>query len=203
MTFINTSKFHNVSSQGAIAIMSERLRWYAAFTAPCREKSVLERLSVRGIESFLPVFRSPRKWKNGCNVELQLPLFPAYIFVRITNMERVRVLELPNVLSIVSRGRIPEPLEDEAIEMMRATLHLQQAEPHPYLVVGEKVSICAGPFAGLSGVVLRQQSKLIVVITVELLMRSVAVQVNVDDLEPSRPFTLRPTAFDLTESPKN
>jgi transcription antitermination factor NusG len=203
MTFINTSKSHNVGSREAIATMSEELHWYAALTAPCREKSVLERLTVREVESFLPLFRSPRKWKNGCHVELQLPLFPAYVFVRITNAERVRVLEVPNVVSIVSRGRIPEPLEDDAIEMMRTSLHLQQAEPHPYLVVGEKVSICAGPFAGLSGIVLRQQSKLIVVITVQLLMRSVAVQVNVDDLESTRQFLPAPIAFNLTESPKN
>jgi len=89
--------------------------WYAAYTAPCREKRVLEHLAVRGIESFLPLYRSLRKWKNGCRVELERPLFPGYVFVRMAAAERIRVLEVPSVISIVSRGRVPEPLQDEDI----------------------------------------------------------------------------------------
>lgn len=159
-------------------------RWFAAYTAPCREKRVFEHLAMRQVESFLPLYRSPRKWKNGCRVELERPLFPGYVFVRIRSAERIRVLEVPSVVSIVSRGRLPEPLEDDAIEILRTNLHLRQAEPHSYLVVGEKVSICAGPFAGLSGIVLRKRSSLRVVITLALLMQSIAVEVNTDDLDP-------------------
>jgi transcription antitermination factor NusG len=159
-------------------------RWYAAYTAPCREKRVLEHLAMREIESFLPLYRSPRKWKNGCHVELELPLFPGYVFVRVAGTERVRILEVPSVLSIVSRGRLPEPLEDEAIAILRAKLHLHQAEPYPYLVLGERVSICAGPFAGLSGIVLRKKGSLRVVITLDLIMQSMAIEINIDDIEP-------------------
>jgi len=90
-------------------------RWYAAYTASCREKVVLEHLAVRDIESFLPLYRSIRKWKNGCHVELERPLFPGYVFVRMAAAERIRVLEVPSVISIVSRGRVPEPLQDEDI----------------------------------------------------------------------------------------
>jgi transcription antitermination factor NusG len=159
-------------------------RWFAAYTAPCREKRVFEDLAMRQVESFLPLYRSPRKWKNGCRVELERPLFPGYVFVRIRGTERIRVLDVPSVVSIVSRGRVPEPLEDDAIEILRTNLHLRQAEPHSYLVVGEKVSICAGPFAGLSGIVLRKKSSLRVVITLALLMQSIAVEVNIEDLDP-------------------
>jgi transcription antitermination factor NusG len=159
-------------------------RWYAAYTAPCREKRVLEHLAMRKIESFLPLYRSLRKWKNGCHVELELPLFPGYVFVRIAGMERVRVLETPSVLSIVSRGRLPEPLQDEAIAILQAKVHLHRAEPHPYLVVGERVSICAGPFSGLSGIILRKKGSLRVVITLDLIMQSVAIEINIDDIEP-------------------
>ena len=67
-------------------------RWYAASTAPCREKRVRDHLAVREIESFLPLYRSSRKWKNGCRVELERPLFPGYVFVRMPSTERVRVL---------------------------------------------------------------------------------------------------------------
>jgi transcription antitermination factor NusG len=159
-------------------------RWYAAYTAPCREKRVLEQLAVRGIESFLPLYRSLRKWKNGCRVELERPLFPGYVFVRMAAAERVRVLEVASVISIVSRGRVPEPLQDEDIAVLRAALRLRQVEPHPYLAVGEQVFICGGPFAGLSGIVLRRKGALRVVISLDLIMRSMAVEINSADLEP-------------------
>lgn len=161
-------------------------RWYAAYTASCREKRVAEHLGMRQIESFLPLYRLPRRWKNGCRVELERPLFPGYVFIRVASTERVRVLEVPSVLSIVSRGRVPEPLQDDIIEALRATLHLRKVEPHAFLAVGEQVSICAGPFAGLSGIVLRNKGKLRVVITLNLIMQSVAVEVNIEDLEPVR-----------------
>lgn len=160
-------------------------RWYAAYTAPCREKRVAEHLAMRNIESFMPLYRHSRKWKNGCRVELERPLFPSYVFVRMVSTERVRVLEVPSVLSIVSRGNFPEPLQDDIVETMRACLHLRKVEPHAYLVAGERVSICAGPFAGLSGIVLRNKNNLRVVITLNLLMQSVAVEVNIEDIEPA------------------
>jgi len=153
---------------------------------------------MRQIESFLPLYRSSRKWKNGCRVELECPLFPGYVFVRIRRTERVRVLEVPSVLSIVSRCRIPEPLPDAVIETLRANLHLREVEPHPYLTVGEQVSIMAGPFAGLSGIVLRHKNSLRVVITLCLLMQSISVEVNREDLQPTHPFNPAAHAFGLT-----
>lgn len=159
-------------------------RWYAASTAPCREKRVLDHLAVRQIDSFLPLYRSSRKWKNGCRVELERPLFPGYVFVRMPSDKRVRVLEVPGVVSIVSRGRVPEPLDDLAIAALRDGLPFKNVEPHPYLVVGERVAISNGPFAGLCGVVLRLKGSLRVVISLDLLMQSMAVEVDNADIEP-------------------
>jgi transcription antitermination factor NusG len=176
------------NSEIAFVPLLPEKRWFAAATAPCREKRVLDHLAVRQIESFLPLYLSKRKWKNGCRVELERPLFPGYVFVRVAITDRVRVLEVPSVLSIVSRGRIPEPLDDDVISTLHASLHLQNMEPHPYLVVGERVSISNGPFAGLCGIILRRKNSLRVVITLELLMQSVAVEVNVEDLEPFHEF---------------
>jgi transcription antitermination factor NusG len=159
-------------------------RWYVAYTASCREKRVVDHLASREIESFLPLYRSRRKWKNGCRVDLQRPLFPSYVFVRIAGVERIKVLEVPGILSIVSRGRVPEPLPDDIVTTLRANLDPWQAEPHPYLVIGERVTIRTGPFSGISGIVLRKKGRLRVVITLELIMRSMALEVNVEDLEP-------------------
>ena len=160
------------------------VRWYAVYAASCREKRVAQDLTMRGVESFLPLYRSPRNWKNGCRVELQRALFPGYVFARMNCSERVRVLETPNVISIVSRGRVPEPLEDDAIASLRTIVELHRAQPHPYLTVGERVSVCAGPFAGLSGIVLRTNGALRVVITLSLIMQSIAVEVSVEDVVP-------------------
>jgi transcription antitermination factor NusG len=176
-----------------IATRIASAHWFAVYTAPCREKRVLDHLAMRQIESFLPLYRTPRKWKNRCRVELERPLFPGYVFVRISDAERIRVLEAPGVVSIVGRGRVPEPLEDHTIATLQASIHLRRAEPHPYLVVGEQVSICTGPFAGLSGIVLRQKGSLRVVITLKLLMQSIAVEVNTEDLEPLSQFI--PSAY--------
>jgi transcription antitermination factor NusG len=178
--------FLSNDSNSQLTQESPTARWYAVSTAPCREKRVLDHLAIRQIESFLPLYRSFRKWKNGCRVQLESPLFPGYVFVRMPSTERVRVLEVPSVVSIVCRGRVPEPLDDHAIVALRDGIPLRNVTPHPYLAMGEKVVISNGPFAGLAGIVLRTKGSLRVVLTLELLMQSMAVEVNVQDIEPFR-----------------
>lgn len=159
-------------------------RWYAAYTKPCHEKRVAEHLQIRKIESFLPLYLSSRRWNNGCKVTLERPLFPGYVFVRIPSNERASVLELSSVVCIVGTVREPTPLPDEDIERFRSGLHLTQAEPHPGVAKGETVRICRGPLQGLTGVVARQKNSFRVVLTVDLIMKSVAVEVCADNLEP-------------------
>jgi transcription antitermination factor NusG len=159
-------------------------RWYAAYTKPSHEKSVAEHLEIRKIELFLPLYFSSRHWNNGCKVTLERPLFPGYVFVRIRANERVGVLELSGVVSIVGTAREPTPLADEEIARLRSGLHLVHAEPHPALTVGETVRICRGPLQGMTGVVTRQKNSFRVVVTVDLIMKSVAVEVSADNVEP-------------------
>jgi len=159
-------------------------RWYAAYTKPCHEKRVAEHLEIRNIELFLPLYFSSRRWNNGCKVTLERPLFPGYVFVRIPADERVNVLELSGVVSIVGTARQPTPLPDEDIERFRSGLHLVHAEPHPGLTVGETVRIRRGPLQGMTGVVTRQKNGFRVVLTVDLIMKSVAVEVCADNVEP-------------------
>jgi transcription termination/antitermination protein NusG len=159
-------------------------RWYAAYTKPCHEKRVAEHLEIRNIELFLPLYRSSRRWNNGCSVILDRPLFPGYVFVHISANQRISVLELSGVISIVGTAREPTPLPDEDIERFRSGLHLTQAEPHPTPAIGETVRIRRGPLQGMTGVVTRQKNSLRVVLTVDLIMKSVAVEVCADNLEP-------------------
>jgi transcription antitermination factor NusG len=159
-------------------------RWYAVYTSPCHEKRVAEHLGMRGVDHYLPLYRTHRRWKNRCKVELDLPLFPGYLFAHIAREERVRVLEAPGVVSMVGNGRLPTPLPTEEIESLRAGLQLRNAEPHPFLNVGEKARIRTGPLSGFEGVVLRNKNDVRLVLTIDLIMKSVAVEVDVADLEP-------------------
>jgi len=166
-------------------------RWFAVYTAPRHEKRLGEHFDVRQIEYFLPLYRTLRRWKDGSRVTLELPLFPNYIFVRICRSQRLRVLEVPGVLSIAGRGREPAALPDGEIEALRQGMVLSKIEPHPYLVVGERVRIKAGPLMGMEGVLIRKKNSFRVVLTVSMIMQSLAVELDIDDLEPVRP-TLRP-----------
>src|SRR6202050_3721043 len=83
----------------------EPRRGVAGFTPPCHEKRVAEHCQVRDIESFLPTYQSTRRWRNGCTVSIESPLFPGYVFIRVNQTNKVRVLELPGVVRMVgARG---------------------------------------------------------------------------------------------------
>jgi transcription antitermination factor NusG len=158
-------------------------QWFAVYTTSCHEKRVAEHCQVRDIESFLPIYKATRHWKNGCTVNLEKPLFPGYVFVRVDHTHRVRVLELPGVVSIVGAARQPTPLPDEDIEALRNGIPLRNAEPHSYLVAGDKVNIRKGPLAGMAGILVRKKNNLRVVLTLELIMKSISVEVDEQDLE--------------------
>jgi len=158
--------------------------WYAVHTRPSRERRTAEHFSYHGLENFMPHYRVVRRWKNRCTKASDIPLFPSYLFVRIASAERIRVLEVPSVISIVGRGREPLPLPDFEIESLRAGLHLRHAEPHPHLAVGQRARIRGGALTGMEGVVVRKNNSLRVVLTLDLIMQSVSVEVDGDELEP-------------------
>ena len=161
------------------------LRWFALYTTPRHEKHVSEILAQHRIETFLPLYRTTRRWKKSRPVVLELPLFPTYVFVRIAREARGAVLSVPGVLSIVGSGREPWPLPDPEIEAIRLGLQMRKIEPHPYLTVGERVRIKAGVMTGVEGILVRQKNDLRVVLTLDTIMRSVAVEVDADDIEPA------------------
>jgi transcription antitermination factor NusG len=142
-------------------------------------------MEQREIEHFLPLYQSDRKWRDGSKVKLELPLFPCYIFVRIAKVDRVKVLNVPGVLALVTgTGGEAASLPGNAIEALKTGLSEQRIEPHELLRVGEMARIRSGAFAGMEGVVMRRRSGCRIVLTLEQIMRSVAVEVDEDDLEP-------------------
>jgi len=164
------------------ASISER-RWFALYTTCRHEKRVARHLEQREIEHFLPLYRAQHKWKDGSRVMVDLPLFPGYVFVRVESRHRAGVLAVPGVVSMVGPASRPAPLPEFEIETLRAGLNPTMAEPHPFLTVGQSVRIKAGALAGVEGIVLRKKSGLRVVLTLSLLMQSIAIEVDGDDVE--------------------
>lgn len=157
--------------------------WFALYTWSCQEKRVAQHLSARNIDFFLPLYRRVSRWKNGLRVPIDSPLFPGYVFVKIERREKVRVLELPGAHSIVGTGREPAPLPSEEIEALRQGIHLLNAEPHPYLSVGDRARVRRGPLEGMTGIVVRKKNRCRIVLSLELIMRSVSVEVDDQDIE--------------------
>jgi transcription termination/antitermination protein NusG len=157
--------------------------WYALYTAPRHEKQVADQINRQGIACFLPLYRSVRRWKDR-RKELALVLFPGYVFVRMALQSRLRVLQLPGAVRLVTFNGRPAPLPEEEIENLRNRLSCSgNIEPHPYLSVGRHVRVRSGPLKGLEGVIVRTKDRCRIVLSIHLIMRSVAVEVDDNDLE--------------------
>jgi transcription antitermination factor NusG len=159
-------------------------RWYAAYTRANHEKSVAEQLRQRSVEHFLPCYDSVRRWKDR-KVCLQMPLFPGYVFVRIPLREQMRVREIPSVAMLVGVNGSPTALpDDEIYTLQKGFAEGVLAKPHPYLTVGRRARVVGGPLAGLQGILLKRKNHTRFVIALELIMRSVAVEIDPAELEP-------------------
>jgi transcription antitermination factor NusG len=167
-----------------LASLTHSPQWFAAYTCVRHEKCVRRQLDERQIESFLPLYRRTRQWKDR-RKEIEFALFPGYVFVRIHEQARLRVLELPGVIRMVSfNGRLAA-LEEKEIESLRSGLENGVfAEPYPFLRVGRKVRVVRGPVAGLEGVLVRKKDRVRVVVSLLTIMQSIALEVDATDLEP-------------------
>jgi transcription antitermination factor NusG len=161
-------------------------KWYAAYTSANHEKRVAQQLARQSVKHYLPLYQSVRRWKDR-RVKLELPLFPGYVFVQIALRDRLRVVQIPGVVRLVGFNGMPTALKEEEIEALRKGLERgMSAEPHPYLTTGRRVRVKHGPLAGLEGVLLRRKGNWRVVLSLNLIQRSVSVDLDLSDLEPAR-----------------
>lgn len=159
-------------------------RWYAAYICANHEKRVAALLDERRIEHFLPLYATVHRWRDRY-VHLQLPLFPGYVFVHLPLRDRLAVLRIPSVVHLVGGNRgMPEPLPEEQIETLQSGLRADlETRPHPFLTRGRRVRIKSGPLSGMEGILEHTKRKRRVVLSVELIMRSIAVEVDAADIE--------------------
>jgi transcription antitermination factor NusG len=156
--------------------------WYAAYTRAQHEKKVARQLELRSIEAFLPLYEKISRWKDR-RVRLQLPLFSGYVFVRMDLEEKLRVLQVSGVVRLVGFRGQPTALPEAEMEALRSGLSgALHAEPCPYLAVGSHVRIKSGPLLGTEGVLLKKKSGYRFVVSLELIQRSIAVEVDALDI---------------------
>jgi transcription antitermination factor NusG len=159
--------------------------WYAVYTRSRHEKTVADQLAHKSVEHFLPLYETIRKWKNGPS-KVHLPLFPGYLFVHISLRERLQVLQVPGVVQLVGSNGVALALPQADIETIRdAMTKGLQAHPHPYLKVGSRVRIRTGPLEGLHGILLRKKGKVRLVVSVDLIMRSISIDIDESEVEPA------------------
>lgn len=158
-------------------------RWYAVYTCANHEKQVAAQLGDCGVEHFLPLYDVVHRWKDR-RVHLRLPLFPGYVFVRLPLRERRRVLGVPGVVRLVGFGAtVGVALPEAEIEALRTALVSGlRAKPHPFLGVGRRVRIIHGPLAGMEGILRRRKGHCRVILSVDLIRSSLALEAGTADL---------------------
>jgi len=178
----NSSASYQQTFEIVPKIWSEK-NWFAVYTCVNQEKLVADRLDQRGIEHYLPLYNTVRR-RSDRRVQLSLPLFPGYLFVRIPLLERLRVLEIPRVVRLVGFDATPLAVPDGEIELLQKGLSSAvTTQPCEYLKKGCSVRVLNGPFAGAEGILLKRKQDFRVVISISTIMRSFTVEVGEEDVE--------------------
>ncbi len=163
--------------------MDLSIAWYALYTRHQHEKTVARLLTGKGFETFLPLYPAVHRWKNGAK-QLALPLFPCYVFLRGPLDRWLPILTTPGIHTVVGFGGKPAMIPRSEIDALRRVVESSlKAEPHPFIKRGDRVRIKAGPLEGLEGNLLRKNNQWKLILSVEMLERSVAVEVDVSVVE--------------------
>ena len=173
---LNTQEVRT-SNPGSALVSPE---WFAVRTRPRHEKTVFRQLKLSGIETFLPLCMEVRAWSDR-RKEIEFPLFPGYVFVRISNSSHMRVLvfQARGVIAFVGPNNKATSIPAQQIETVRSLVEAQvDIRPHPYLNVGQRIRIRNGALQGLEGVLVRVASDQSLVVSVDLIHKSVAIRLE-------------------------
>ena len=177
-----TDHFANISSQN----VRPSLGWWVIYTRHQHEKAVADMLAAKGMEVYLPVYETIRRWKDR-NKRLVLPLFPSYLFVREMAGGRLATASTPGVHAILTRGNSLSVIPAEEMKaIQRALAEPSRVEPHPFLQCGERVRVSRGAMEGIEGILVRKKNLYRLVILVEMISQAASVEVEASDVEPVR-----------------
>lgn len=158
-------------------------KWFAVRTRTNHEKVAQTVLTAKKFESFLPLYRERRTWSDRIK-EIEIPLFPGYLFCRSSVEEHRHILNTPGVMSVVGSGRSPIAIPDAEIDNVKQFVASEiDAKPHPFLEVGQKVRLIRGPLAGVEGILKEFKTGYRLVVSVTLLQRSIAAELDASWIE--------------------
>jgi len=170
-------------------------RWFALRVRPRAEKAVASTLRGKGFEEFLPLHRQKRRWSDRVK-QVDLPLFPGYVFSRFELDKRQPILTIPGVLHVVGFGRTPHPIDETEMSSLMAVVDSHRTvQPWPHQFVGERVRVTDGPLAGVEGTLSVIKANRRIVVTISLLQRSVAVELPEEYAWPAGSSTVLLSAF--------
>lgn len=158
-------------------------KWYVCFVRSNQEKKIAGSLAARTVEHYLPCYTSVRQWKDR-RVRLEVPLFPGYVFVHLPLAERMKVLTVPNVVSLVGPGRFPSEVREEELRWIKCGVEQGTAQPHSFLNQGDRVMITSGIMSGMEGVLIRHHKGVKVVVAIESIFRAFVVELDEDCVQP-------------------
>ena len=161
-------------------------QWYALYTRSRFEKKMLSELTDRNIEVFLPMREVLSRWKDR-KKRIWIPLFPGYIFINHvdTPENRYKILNVPGAVRFVSVEGHAEPIPEEQIQSVRRFLETKLAiDPYPYIKVGSRVEIIAGPLKGIQGILVKKRGRFRFVLQVDLIRQAVSVEIDASDVRP-------------------
>ena len=185
-----------------------RSHWYVAYTLPRHEKSVADHLIQRDVETYLPLYSSVRKW-NRRYAEVELPLFPGYVFVKMAITDKVRVLAHPGVIRLIGFNGNAVAIPDGEVEKLKSLLAVWKAEPYPFLTAGRQVRIKSGPFASLEGRIIRRKGKMRLIVSLEPIERAILLEMDAAEAQlvqliPPRPQILvSPSSLQMLSGNRN
>ena len=166
--------------------LSIALPWYALQVRLRYERIIADALLAKGYEGFLPMYRKNSRWSDRIR-ELNLPLFPGYLFCRLDKNKRLPILITPGVIRIVGIGKNLLPIDEGEISSIQAIVASGlDAEPHPYLQIGQRVRIEHGSLSGVEGILAGVRGPARLVVSVTLLQRSVSVEIDESCIVPVR-----------------
>jgi len=153
-------------------------QWYAVRVKGRQEVQVSQVLRCKGYETLVHLYKTTKKWSDR-NKVVELPLFPSYIFCRFDPEIQGKIISTPGVTSIVGFGKGPVPVREDDIDSLRILMESgAECGPHAYFQAGQEVEVISGPLNGVKGVVVSSGRKTRLVISVELIQGSVAVEVD-------------------------
>lgn len=156
--------------------------WYIAYTLPRHEKAIAQRLTGGSLSCYLPLYSEARSW-NQRRVQLELPLFPCYLFVRMPLEAKTSLLSVPGIVRLLAVSGAAVIFPDKEMEALQTSLNQWSARPYPFHSSGKRVRLKTGPFAGLEGTIQRRNGKRALIVSLDLIQSSMLVEIDTGDAQ--------------------